>query len=502
MHPSPRETSPLLRVPECGAASDTEQASDGSHEIPSNEQLRTIQATFAQELLRQTKAAVPLIIAYALQNSIQTVAVLVAGRLGAHELSVAAFSMMLAMVTGWCVALGGTTALDTFGSASFSGSPRKTDVGLHLQRCLFWLHILLIPVLALWWFCEPVLLFLKQEEEIAHDVQSFLRVLIVGAPGYVCFESMRKYLQCQGIMEAGTYVLLITSPLNLALNLWLIHRTTLGLFGAPVAISITYWTSFLLLVAYAAISRVHADNGTWGGIELQKAMSWRAGIEFLRIAVPGILMVGTEWWAFEIVAIAAGQLGALPLAAQSCIMTMDQVMNTIPFGLGVAASVRVGNLLGLGSAPGARIAGHAAAALSVAFGGTVMLLMLLKRDTFGYLFTDDEDTVRLVAQVLPLVASFQIADGLAGSCGGTLRGQGRQHLGAAFNLFAYYIIALPLGITLAFTFNKGLAGLWIGQVVGLFIVGLSEYAVVAFGTNWDLEVSKAAERNRLEERSK
>lgn len=169
---------------------------------------------------------------------------------------------------------------------------------------------------------------------------------------------------------------------------------------------------------------------------------------------------------------------------------------------GVAASVRVGNLLGLGSASGARIAGHAAAALSVAFGGTVMFLMLLKRETFGYLFTDDEDTVRLVAQVLPLVASFQIADGLAGSCGGTLRGQGRQHLGAAFNLVAYYIIALPLGITLAFTFNKGLSGLWVGQVVGLFIVGLSEYAVVAFGTNWDLEVSKAAERNRLEERSK
>lgn len=42
----------------------------------------------------------------------------------------------------------------------------------------------------------------------------------------------------------------------------------------------------------------------------------------------------------------------------------------------------------------------------------------------------------------------------------------------------------------------------VGQVVGLFIVGLSEYAVVAFGTDWDLEVSKAAERNKLEERSK
>jgi MatE len=81
---------------------------------------------------------------------------------------------------------------------------------------------------------------------------------------------------------------------------------------------------------------------------------------------------------------------------------------------------------------------------------------------FGYLFSEDVSVVRLVAQVMPLVASFQVADGLAGSCGGVLRGLGRQHLGAAFNIVAYYILALPLGITLAFRAGYGLQGLWIG----------------------------------------
>ena len=33
-------------------------------------------------------------------------------------------------------------------------------------------------------------------------------------------------------------------------------------------------------------------------------------------------------------AIAAGRLGSLPLAAQSVIMTTDQILNTIPFGIG------------------------------------------------------------------------------------------------------------------------------------------------------------------------
>jgi MATE family multidrug resistance protein len=42
----------------------------------------------------------PVILSYILQNSIQTVSIVIAGRLGPDELSVAAFSLMLAFVTG------------------------------------------------------------------------------------------------------------------------------------------------------------------------------------------------------------------------------------------------------------------------------------------------------------------------------------------------------------------------------------------------------------------
>ena len=43
---------------------------------------------------------ITVILSYALQNSIQTSSILVVGRLGPDELSAAAFSLMLAMVTG------------------------------------------------------------------------------------------------------------------------------------------------------------------------------------------------------------------------------------------------------------------------------------------------------------------------------------------------------------------------------------------------------------------
>ncbi|KAF8815439.1 MOP flippase [Phlegmacium glaucopus] len=448
----------------------------------------------------------PVILSYILQNSVQTVSIVVAGRLGPHELSVAAFSLMLAFVTGyvfllgWVVALGGTTALDTLGSQAYTGGSQKTDLSIHFQRSVLILWILLIPVCVLWSFIESVLLWLGQPPPIARDSQTFLRILIVGAPGYIGFESLKKYLQCQGIMGASTLVLIVVSPINLALNIYMVHYTQLGLLGSPLAVSITYWLCFICLGVWTYHSPTHKRNGTWGGIQIRIVLNPSSCYTFLKLALPGILMVGTEWAAFEVVALAAGRLGAIPLAAQSVIMTTDQILNTLPFGIGVAASTRVGHFIGLGSPIGAKNAAHASAILSVMVGAVVMVVMIAFKDVFGFFFSDDLDVVSLVGKVMPLVASFQVADGLAGSCGGVLRGQGRQHLGALFNIIAYYILALPLGITMAFhsKINLGLQGLWIGQVVGLFIVGIGEYCVVWLGTDWDLEVKKGIERNRKE----
>ena len=101
-------------------------------------------------------------------------------------------------LAGWCVALGGTTALDTLGSQAFTGGDRPTDVSIHLQRCIFLLWLLFVPVAVLWAFVDPVLRMFGQDERLSHDVQRFLRILIAGAPGYIAFESLKKYLQCQG----------------------------------------------------------------------------------------------------------------------------------------------------------------------------------------------------------------------------------------------------------------------------------------------------------------
>jgi MATE family multidrug resistance protein len=432
------------------------------------------------------RGSIPVILAYTLQNSLQTVSILIVGRASPQDLSTAAFSYMFAMCSGWLIGMGGSTALDTLASSTFTGSKNKHDLGILLQRGFVVLGLFYIPVAILWACSRPVFLALGQSERLSTDSAKFLTCLIPGGLGYIYFETMKKYLQAQEIMRPGTYVLLITSPISGVLNYLFVYVFKWGIFGAPFATGIGYWLSFLGLVLY---TRFVAGSDCWGG--WSKRCLHNIGT-FAKLAFLGVIHVGTEWWAFEIVALAAGRLGETPLAAQSVIMTADQVMNTIPFGIGVAASARVGNMLGSKNAKGAARSANTAAWLSMFMGAIVLAILMGTRDHFAKVFNDDERVVKLTSDIMPYVALFQIADGLNGSCGGSLRGMGRQHIGAGVNIVSYYCIALPLGIYLAFN-GWGLPGLWMGQCIALYLVGIAEWAIVAF-SNWDYQVKKAFER--------
>lgn len=147
------------------------------------------------------KGSVPVILAYTLQNSLQTISVLIVGRSSPEHLAVAAFSYMFAMCSAWLIALGGTTALDTLASSSFTGSENKHDLGVLLQRGFIILGLFYIPVAILWACSESFFRLLGQNPDLSRESARFLTCLIPGGLGYIYFEAMKKYLQAQGLCQ-------------------------------------------------------------------------------------------------------------------------------------------------------------------------------------------------------------------------------------------------------------------------------------------------------------
>ena len=138
---------------------------------------------FVREILLQLVSAVPVILAYTLQNSLQTVSVLIVGRISPEALAVAAFAYMFAMASGWLLALGGTTAIDTLASASFTASDDPKELGVILQRAFVVLGLFYVPVVAIWAASEPLFLLLGQEAWLSRDASRFLWCLAPG--GYI-----------------------------------------------------------------------------------------------------------------------------------------------------------------------------------------------------------------------------------------------------------------------------------------------------------------------------
>ena len=193
----PNETSSLLPKPN-GHTGESEEPENGEIYGLEDDQKSTWRAV-TQEFKILSKGSIPVIIAYALQNSLQTLSIVVVGRGSPEDLATAAFSYMFAQSTGWLIALGGTTALDTLCSSTFTGSKDPHGLGVLLQRSFITLGGFYVPVAIIWIFSEPIFKALGQSDQLSHDSARFLWCLIPGGLGYIYFECMKKYLQAQGL---------------------------------------------------------------------------------------------------------------------------------------------------------------------------------------------------------------------------------------------------------------------------------------------------------------
>uniref|UniRef100_A0A667HAQ1 Solute carrier family 47 member 1 n=1 Tax=Lynx canadensis TaxID=61383 RepID=A0A667HAQ1_LYNCA len=145
-----------------------------------------------------------------------------------------------------------------------------------------------------------------------------------------------------------------------------------------------------------------------------------------------------------------GILGMVELGAQSVVYEVTVILYMIPSGFSVATSIRVGNALGAGDIEQAKKSSTVALLVTGVFAITFCVLLLIFKDLVGYIFTSDREIVALVAEVIPICAVSHVFEGLACTSGGILRGSGNQKAGAMVNAVGYYVVGLPVGISLMF----------------------------------------------------
>jgi len=349
-----------------------------------------------------------------------------------------------------------------------------------------------IPISFIWWNAESILLMCGQHPEITSLTKIYCRWMIPGLLPLLIFECFKKYLQTQGKVVETLYALVVAGALNVIVHYYFIYYLQWGFVGGPIALCITYVCLPFILLVFVKMFDSHKD--TWYGWSWKAMDDW---MPFLKMGVPGMLMYCAEWWASEVIALAAGFIGDTDLAAQSVVTTTNSIIFMIPLGISVAVNTRVGNLLGAGQPEKAKKSMYVAFFINFVFCIVMVFVLALFRNVWGHIFTNDQEVVNLVEKVLIIYAIAQIFDGTQGVAAGVLRGLGKQNLGFVMNFISYYLIGLPTSLVLAFPYNQGIFGLWWGLLLA-FIACSGLYFVVLIKSDWKKEALFAQERVREE----
>ncbi|KAJ7021691.1 multidrug/Oligosaccharidyl-lipid/Polysaccharide flippase [Mycena alexandri] len=448
-------------------------------------------ALYLSELRVIAKYSLPIFGTQLLEYSLVIAPVLTIGHLptGTTALAGVTLGSMTATVSSFSVLHGLASALDTVLPSAWT-SPQPKLVGLWSQRMAVIMTAALIPMYLIWFNAETILLGLKQDPEVARLASIYLRWVSFGLPAYAFNLISRRYFQSQGLFAVPTQIICIIAPVNALLNyllIWGPDPIRLGYIGAPIATACSFNLVSLLNICYGVF---YAPRTAWHPLS-RRALR---GLGVLaRLGLSGVGQTAAEWWAFELVALAASLLGPISLATQSILLTSASTTYQAPFALGIAASVRIGNLLGEFDSRRAQIAANTALMMALTVGLVFCAMFMGFRSRWAYLFNDDPVVIQLVSAILPWVALFQIFDGVNGVAGGILRARGKQMTGAMLNLSAYYLIGIPLGVYLAFTLKLELHGLWIA-LAGSLLYCAAFGTLLCVRTNWDGEVRKVVAR--------
>ncbi|KAF4042485.1 MatE [Phytophthora infestans] len=413
-----------------------------------------------------------------------------------HYIDAATFSTMALNMTSLSVGLGLASALDTLCSQAY-GAKRLEKIGIYFQTGVIVLTATLIPMLLINTFTEPILKWLGQDAEVASFAGEFSRWMLPGVPCLFLYELTRKVLQAQNIMTPLVTIAAIGNVVNVAAGYGLAYHTSIGFNGIAIARSLGNFTLPLLLVPYF-MWRPHHLKQWWCHPWDFKAATRYVRL-FLRLGVPGMLMLGMEMWAFEALSVLAGLLpdSVVAVAAHSVLVNVDMLVYTSFAGLSVAANIRVGNCLGANKPKTAKVARNVALMITLVVTLFFAGLTLGLSEYIPLLFLDRGKSADLAARVMALMSPQKIVDGLNTVTQGVFRGAGKQKSAAIANGVAYYLFGVPFGALLAFQCDLGVEGLWIGMTAGNVFALCVMTVLMRFYWNWDRLADDAQTRTDL-----
>jgi MATE family multidrug resistance protein len=424
------------------------------------------------------RLAGPLVIAGLLQMALGATDIAFIARLGPEPLAAASLAVALFSVTIWALS-GLSGQVGALAAAAIGARGPAVREVRRITRMGLWVAVASgLLAMAICAGGERLMLLTGQDPHIAAMSGDYLDIMLWSAIPLLLSNVLRAFVSTLGRPVFATVVALLSLPLNALGNYLLVFGAwgapELGLRGAAIASVATAVIGLLMYVAAIhndrRLRRYYLFGNFW-------RPDWPQIRRLMAVGAPVSVTIVAEAGLFGAAAFLMGRIGALELAAHTLALSIASLAFQVPFGIGQAATIRVGYHFGAGDAEGVGRAGLVGMVLSQVFAlasaalmvGAPLLVLTPWIDTAD---AANAPLVELAVAYLLVAAAFQLADGLQAVVLGALRGLQDTRTPMAYAIAGYWLVGFSLAIGLGFNTPLRGTGVWLGLAIGLMIVAV------------------------------
>ncbi len=434
--------------------------------------------TWKNEIISLLILGVPMGLTQFVQFSINTIDVLMIGKLGSEALAAASLGLVIYYAT-WLAGFGPMMAVTPMVSQTLGADPNNTRDARASVRMGLYTIVLSFPFMFLvYFFAADIALALGQPEELATLAGPYVLALAPGLPFALGVFLLRNFLATLGQTRVPLLVIVFTTGLNALFNWLLIYGNwgfpRLELVGAGIASTLCHMSGFAILAVYVSWEKRAKTFDLFGNIFRPH---WARFKEIIRLGWPISLTFGFEVMLFNVAVFLMGLIGINEVAAYQVALNVAAMAFMIPLGLSMAGCVRVGLAAGAGDQNGIRKAAGAAILVSTA---AIMLFAIpvsLFPEQIARMYLDANDpaniaVIGLVASFLPIAAAFMLFDGVQVAAAQVLRGLKDVNIPMIMTGFSYWGVGFPVAFIFGLHTTVGAVGIWWGLLAGLATASL------------------------------
>ncbi len=315
---------------------------------------------------------------------------------------------------------------------------------------------------------KPVLNYLDQPEEVVLLAIPYYEIVALSIIPLMIFQGFKQFTDGLSQTKYAMWATILTNVVNVVLNFALIYG--FWIFPRLEIVGAAYGTLISRVVMVFFMYYVLKKRQKFA-FYLKRLKLAEIKKEFfnkiMRLGFPTALQMLFEVGLFTSTVILAGTFGALPQAANQIALKLASTTFMIAVGVGVAATIRVGNQIGLKNYVNLR---------RIAFSNFLLVFIIMFGFTIGYMFlkdilplmfTDNIEVVQMASSLLIVAAVFQLSDGLQAVILGGLRGLQDVNIPSILTFIAYWVIGFPVCFYLGKVLDMGPLGIWIGLLVAL-----------------------------------